>query len=57
MVVAVWNSWTINHYLESSSVALVVPRGLTLRWAFSYLAAAVVFAIGPITFLFMLRVI
>jgi uncharacterized membrane protein YidH (DUF202 family) len=37
MVVAVWNYWTINQYLESSPVALTVPRGLKLRWAFSYM--------------------
>jgi putative membrane protein len=57
MGIAVWNYWTINRYLQASSVALAVPRGLRLRWAFSYLAAAIITGIGFVTFLFMLRVL
>lgn len=57
IVIALWNYWTINQYLAASSVALTVPQGLKVRWYFAYLASAVVFVIGFITFLFMLRLI
>jgi putative membrane protein len=56
-VVAVWNYWTINQYLEGTSVALDVPRSLKLRWYYSYVLTGVLGIIGLITFLFMLRVI
>jgi putative membrane protein len=57
MLIGVWNYWTINTYLESSSVALPVARGLKVRWAYAYVLAAVLVLIGVITILFMLRVI
>ena len=57
MVIAIWNFWTLNQYLESSDVALAVPRGVKLRWYYGYVTAGVVMIIGLITFLFMLRII
>jgi hypothetical protein len=46
MVVAVWSFCTLNRYLESSVAAIPVPREMKVRWAISYLVAAVVFVIG-----------
>lgn len=57
LIVAIWNYWSINQYLEGSSVALDVPRTLKLRWYYSYVLTGVLMIIGLITFLFMLRVI
>jgi putative membrane protein len=57
MLIAVWNYWSINQYLESSAVALQVSRDLKRRWLYAYILAAVLTIIGLITFLFMLRVI
>ena len=57
MVVAVWNYWSINTYVASLDAALEIAPGLKRRWIFSYVIAAVIAAIGLVTFLFMLRVI
>jgi putative membrane protein len=57
VIIAVWNYWSINQYLEGSSVSLDVPKALKLRWYYSYVLSAVLGLIGLITFLFMLRVI
>lgn len=57
MILAVWNYWTINAYLESSSVALQVPRGLKVRWAYAYVLSGVLIFVGVITILFMLRLV
>jgi putative membrane protein len=57
MVVALWNYWSLNRYLEEAAAALQVPQGVKHRWIVSYVAAAVILVIGLITFLFMLRVI
>jgi len=57
LVIAIWNFWIINQYLDASSVALDVPRALKRRWIYSYVLTAVLMVIGVITILFMLRVI
>lgn len=57
MILAVWNYWTINSYLEQSIAALQVPRHLKARWAYAYVLSAVLVLVGIITVLFMLRVI
>jgi uncharacterized membrane protein YidH (DUF202 family) len=57
MVVAVWNYWSINQYLQSLDAALDISAGLKRRWIYSYVLAAVIAVIGLITLLFMLRVI
>jgi putative membrane protein len=57
MVLAVWNYWTINTYLEQSVAALEVPRHLKARWAYAYVLSGVLTLVGIITILFMLRVI
>ena len=57
MVVALWNFWSINQYLDALSGPLQVPDELKRRWFVSYAVAAVILLIGLITFLFMLRVI
>lgn len=55
MVVAIWNFWSFNQYLESTAGPLQVPGEMKRRWFISYVAAAVILAIGLITFIFMLR--
>ena len=57
MVVAVWNYWSINQFLESLDDSLEIPRQLKRRWIYSYVIATVIAIIGLMTFLFMLRVI
>ena len=57
MVVAVWNYWSINQYLQSLDTPLDISGGLKRRWIYSYVLAAVIAVIGLITLLFMLRVI
>jgi putative membrane protein len=57
MILAVWNYWTINTYLEQSVAALEVPRHLKARWAYAYVLSGVLTLVGVITILFMLRVI
>lgn len=57
VLIAVWNYWSINQYLQGSSVSLDVPQALKLRWYYSYILSAILGLIGLITFLFMLRVI
>jgi len=57
MVIAIWNYWSLNHFLESSETALAISPELKRRWIAAYAAAVVIMVIGLITFLFMLRVI
>ncbi len=57
MVVAVWNYWSINQYLQSLDAPLDISAGLKRRWIYSYVLAAVIAVIGLVTLLFMLRVI
>jgi putative membrane protein len=57
MVIALWNYWNLNHFLESTETALRIPSGLKRRWIYAYVLSAVMMGIGLITFLFMLRVI
>jgi putative membrane protein len=57
MVVAVWNYWGINQYLQSLDESLHITARLKRRWIYSYVLAAVIAVIGLVTFLFMLRVI
>ena len=40
-----------------SDATLAIPEDFTHRWAYAYLLSAVLFLIGLITLLFMLRVI
>ena len=57
MVVAVWNYWGINQYLQSLDESLHITARLKRRWIYSYVLAAVIAVIGLVTLLFMLRVI
>jgi putative membrane protein len=57
MVVAVWNYWSINQYLQSLDGPLDISHGLKRRWIYSYVLAGLLIVIGLITLLFMLRVI
>ena len=57
MVVAVWNYWSINQYLQSLDESLHITARLKRRWIYSYVLAAVIAVIGLVTLLFMLRVI
>ena len=57
MIVAVWNYWSINQFLESLDDSLEIPNQLKRRWIYSYVIAAIIAVIGLMTFLFMLRVI
>jgi putative membrane protein len=57
MVIAIWNYWSLNRFLEASETALAISPELKRRWIAAYAAAAVILVIGLITFLFMLRVI
>jgi putative membrane protein len=57
MVVALWNFWSVNQYLDAMSRQLQVPAELKRHWFVSYGVAAVILVIGVITFLFMMRII
>jgi putative membrane protein len=57
VLVGVYNYWMINQYLERSSVAATVHRGLKLCGIYSYVISAVLALIGVVTILFMFRVI
>ena len=57
MIIALWNYRGINDSLAVLEAELRVPGGLTRRWIYSYILAAVVMTIGLITLIFMLRVV
>jgi putative membrane protein len=57
MVVAIWNYWLLDRFLEANEAVLRIAPEVKRRWVVAYGAAAVIMLIGLITFLFMLRVI
>jgi putative membrane protein len=57
MVVAIWNYWSLDHFLRANEAVLQIAPDLKRRWVVAYGAAAVIMVIGMITFLFMLRMI
>ena len=56
-LIAIWNYASLNAYLSKSSYALEVPHDLKRRWIYSYIVAGVLFVIGLITLLSMLRIL
>lgn len=57
MVVAVWNYWMVNQSLIKLQAPLEIPDEFKHRWVYAYLISAVLFLIGLITLVFMLRII
>lgn len=57
MVVAVWNYWTVNQSLIKLHAPLEIPDDFKQRWIYAYMISAVLFLIGLITLVFMLRVV
>jgi putative membrane protein len=57
MAVAVWNYWTTNRSLQDISANLNIDAMYKHRWVYAYLLSAMLFLIGLITLLFMLRLI
>lgn len=57
MLVAVWNYWSTNKSLARLHGVLDIPDEFKQRWLYAYLLSAVLFLIGLITLIFMLRAI
>jgi putative membrane protein len=57
MLVAVWNYWMVNRSLTRLHAPLEIPDEFKQRWMYAYLVSAVLFLIGLITLVFMLRMI
>ncbi|MEZ4563615.1 MAG: DUF202 domain-containing protein [Thermomicrobiales bacterium] len=55
MLVAVWNYWSTNKALARLHGVLDIPEEFKQRWIYAYLLSAVLFLIGLITLVFMLR--
>lgn len=55
MAVAVWNYWSVNRSLTRLHGPLEIPDEFKQRWIYAYLVSAVLFLIGLITLIFMLR--
>lgn len=55
VIVALWNFWSINRYMEELPIAVLLTRRVRRRWMYGYFLAATLIAIGLIVVLFMLR--
>lgn len=55
MLVAVWNYWSTNNSLARLYGPLEIPDDFKQRWTYAYLLSALLFLIGLITLVFMVR--
>jgi inner membrane protein YidH len=55
MLIAVWNYWSTNKSLARLYGPLQIPDDFKQRWTYAYLLSALLFLIGLITLIFMVR--